>query len=148
MVIENLKKIEAAANEEGMLDLMETKVRCGSPACVAGWYAIAADVDFSKRVTFMTGANLIAGHLGVGQYDIPYGASEAEHLVIWMDEHPEIWGNENGQQMFCGVIAYDGLKVNSKNPMTIIIKHWEGIRDRVTKYWKTRESLDTLVSLD
>lgn len=129
-VIDNLKKIEAIANQLGAFDMGESYVSaprhaCGTVHCVAGWYAVANQdrpeikqlIDI-KKCDYLDGALLMADDLGF---------ISAERLAVYMGYHPAIWGNDYGALMFAESRAYTGLKFSDK-PITHIIKHWQKVK--------------------
>lgn len=133
-VIKKLKSIESEANKEGAFDIYEAMVsaglnKCGTVFCVGGWYVMA---NLNNKVIqseikigicgFSTGARLMAMDLGF---------SDDDDLTDWAGDNNDIWGNDNGGSMFSDVRAYTNLKEDTVNPMTIIIAHWEGVRDRL-----------------
>lgn len=133
-VIKNLKRIEVDANKEGAFDISEFRVsenlwKCKTVFCVGGWYAISQRNAEKLKPLFESGvcdyddgADLMSYHLG---FQDGYG------LQVWAKENREIWDNSEGYEMFAAIEAYNDLKCNSKNPMTIIIAHWEAVRDRL-----------------
>lgn len=136
-VIDSLRSIEESANKEGRFNISEPSVRflggvgrlgyhCATVHCVAGWYAMANLDKFEPNTTldFIDGANLMAQDLGF---------IDDRDLEHWAERNRRIWGNEEGEEMFCDVGAYNGLYEDSENPMTIIIEHFEGVRDRLPK---------------
>lgn len=135
-VIDNLKKIEDQANQAGAFAIDEIGVNttshdCGTVHCVAGWYAVA-NQDHAwikhlinvKACDYLDGAHLIAMTLGFHNIN---------DLGDYMLNRPDIWGNELADEMFCSMAAYNGLEEDSKNPMSIIIAHWEQVKRNVEK---------------
>lgn len=137
-VIDSFKTIEDAANKKGAFDIEEDRVyttqydettyECGTVHCVAGWFAVAniKNKYIKEEIkegycNYEDGANLIAKRLG---FKSPY------ELAKWAKENPEIWGNEYGTCMFSRESAYKDLE-GSNTPMTAIIQHLEGVRDRL-----------------
>ena len=123
LVISNLRTIEKEANKEGMFDIREGNITCGAPACVGGWYTIAR-IGYRQgnpEYDYISGANMMAEDLGFGNYC---------DLLDWAHENQEIWGNDSGINMFSHVSAYNDLKI-ADLPMTCVIEHWEGVRDRL-----------------
>ena len=131
-VIDKLESVREQASEEGALDMNETNVysekhkyECGTVHCVAGWYAVAnlnrqviKDKFNQGCVGFDDGANLIAQDLGFG-WSYP--------LKNWAEENPEIWGNEDGFEMFESELAYDNAGFDG------VIAQWCIVRDNLIK---------------
>lgn len=141
-VIRNLRRIEEQANAENAFNIDEGDVcssyhECGSVHCVAGWYAVSQ--KYTKNIAplikrqmcdYTDGSHLMVTHLG--------GEGKGR-LAEWARNHPELWGNTKGGWLFTSVVAYEHLTPSSKNPMTLVIKHWENVRDRVHTPPSTKE---------
>lgn len=144
-LIDYLKKIEDVANKPHAFDIMENRVQinhhtCGTVHCVAGWFCVAIKNDdpiIKKRIegnfcTFSDGYRAMSEILGF---------RDVYRLETWAEDNPDIWGNEYGDNMFYHLFAYNGLQNYTKNPMTIIIKHWEDVRDRIQEYERLQKSI-------
>jgi len=130
-VIDSLRTIEDDANRAGALDMEEPRVYaqahpCRSPACFAGWFAVAntdhpaiREAINAGNCTYVEGAHLMAQMLGFGDRWV---------LEMWAHQNEDIWGNQYGDSMFMSEIAFNGLE-DSEEPMTTIIEHLEGVRD-------------------
>jgi hypothetical protein len=132
-VIKKLELVRKQASQEDALDMNEARVysgggdkyECGTVHCVAGWYAVAnSDRQVIKdkikkgRVGFDDGANLMAQDLGFG-WSYP--------LKNWAEENPEIWGNDDGFEMFESELAYDNAGFDG------VIMQWCIVRDNLIK---------------
>ncbi len=132
-VINGLKKIEHSANLEGAFNMKVGGVQtynhnCGTVHCVAGWFAVSNSENHTIKkliknnsCDYFDGADMIAEILGFKNYLC---------LSEYMDDNPKIWGNSFGEEIFESCAAYNGLDESSEEPMTIVIKHFEGVRDR------------------
>lgn len=93
---------------------------CGTSACHAGWYHIIVK-GWIKDGDFDDGAKKIALELG---FDIK------EELLAWAENNPELWGDDEGDNMF----ADDNSKRHSfgENPtLQSIGEHWLKVAESV-----------------
>lgn len=138
-VIDNLMKVwpqaEKLDNSSRSLDMSDSEVypECGSPMCVGGWYAVASiklkkneyhDVidEHGLFIDYIQGADQMAKDLGFENHG---------YLVDWAEENQEIWGTQYGSHMFSGSKAYNYFQDVPSYSLMRIIKHWEGVRDRL-----------------
>lgn len=87
---------------------------CQTVACVGGWYWLACypDSEFTQEPgygfpvvhtargvirEFTSGADLLARHLGFGNQAM---------MEDWAAENPDVWGNDDGCDLFCTTEAY------------------------------------------
>ena len=96
--------------------------------------------DEPKRLqcSFLWGADWMASDLGFSDepQTIPeahFGPSRLEEdLTHWAVAHPELWGNPNGDAMFCGDEAFGWSERTKPRPvLQDIIDHWRGVAERV-----------------
>lgn len=128
-VIADLEKCLPYAKLDEQLDMAETRVHnnfyaCNSVHCVAGWYATqhiddCENIYNTKIVSYHTGADLLSKNLGF---------DERFDLADWAEKNPEIWGNEDGDDIFYDTCAYNGAK-NLKE----VVEYLKGVRDRSPK---------------
>lgn len=125
-VIDNFKSILPQVEIAGKkhLDMMEpcvnnSKHKCGTIHCMAGWYAVATLVKEhpEEPVDFVAGKAKLATDLGF------YNSS---HLKEWAVLNPEIWGNRHATSMFTHTQAFDGAP-----GIPEIIEFLEKVRDRL-----------------
>lgn len=92
---------------------------CGTTACHAGWYALLVhNNDF--KTNYKEGKKFIAKHLGFDGED---------SLIIWAKKNPEIWGNDDGADMFYGEEAFGLQDVNPT--LKLISEHWMAVSKRL-----------------
>jgi len=124
-VIDNFKKVLPFAKKKNHLNMMETTAmaknhKCGTIHCVAGWYAVAllkdGTINESEYVSYSDGAAAIAKQLGF---------KNDSQLESWANRNPDIWGNEDGINMFYSKKAYNGAK-----SLIEVVIYLEGVRDR------------------
>jgi len=123
LVIDNFKKVLSLATMEGNLDMGENRVNtfghaCGTVHCVAGWYAVAT-LHHSIPLDFSDGAHAMAVDLGF---------ENKWRLEDWARDNPKIWGNSYGSYMFYSDSAYNDAKTLQE-----VIKHLQGVRNRLSK---------------
>lgn len=137
----NPDKIDILA--ETFLNLHEsvpkaTKVEMGEPnfqkcrtiACHAGWFGLARS-KFSNGYSYEDSADDMAKFLGiVNRFE----------LKDWAENNPDLWGNHDGDGMFCSAHAFGkGLayykSVWKYKPLTLkhIGNHWAKVADRIRK---------------
>lgn len=75
-------------------------VTCSTPSCFGGWLALKYKTGQSEYFLrhFADGANAFAEELGFTYRD---------DLTEYAAENPEIWGNKNGDEMFCSAYAFN-----------------------------------------
>ena len=130
-VIDRLKTILPMAKKREQLEMMEGRVfceshLCGTVHCFGGWYAVAcrARKVIKKRISFADcnyqhGADLMAEDLGFGcRLD----------LMDWARDNPKIWGNVEGEGIFCDAIAFNNAKT-----MRGVVQHLERVLKRLPK---------------
>lgn len=141
-VIDNLRNIEELANKPGKVDMRVSEVSvyhsdclgehvCGTVHCMAGWYAVALrgkDPKIDRLIEkkdcgYIDGARKIADKLGF---------VSVVQMIQWAHDNPEIWGNNDGYEIFRDFKAYiPEIEIFHDKRMTGIIKHLEGVRDRL-----------------
>ena len=112
-VVANLDKVLPMATKRGHLDMEASGLAhdkehiCATPMCFDGFYAVANGV-FGDTLNhyYGDGADLIAKHLG---FDDGY-VHKSRGLEIWAASNPDLWGNNDGQYMFCSIDAFDNAE--------------------------------------
>ena len=139
VVINNLKNVEDFGNESERFNMEDGRVsdgpgKCSSVFCIGGLYAMSQrhTDEISKAIeagdcNYVHGADLMASHLGF---------RDNSHFRHWAVVNDNQWGNSLGDYMFSCVRAYNGLSEFSKFPVTIIIAHFRGVRDRCAEFEK------------
>jgi len=123
VVIDNLEKALKISKNNAPVDMMSVdiainkKYACGTPMCHAGWYLIATS-KVTSHTSYSDGAELMAEHLGF---------ANDFYLKLWAKQNSDIWGNREGESMFCSENAFStsepfGLKT--------IIDHWKAVKER------------------
>lgn len=103
------------------VNMMQGSIKdCGSPMCHGGWYAFICGLTRKGYNDFSDGANLMAEHLGF---------EDSDELKGWADEHPELWGNKYGEDMFCDGSAFGGND-DTINRLDQIVDHWKEVKVR------------------
>ena len=111
---------------EGVIDmgegLIEVEPTCGTVACVGGWlahhYRTVEDTGYRH---FLDGINTFAKDLG-----FEHGGA----LRSWASDHPELWGNTRGYDMFNTSDAY-GLSEDDYITLHDIAHHWDKVADKL-----------------
>ena len=139
VVINNLKIVEKFGNESERFNMDYSGVsdgpgKCGSVFCIGGLYAMSqrhtgkiSSLIEAGCCDYIDGADLMASHLGF---------CDNFQFRNWAIINDAQWGNSNGDAVFSRVHAYDGLSEFSESPVTIIIAHLRGVRDRCAKLEK------------
>ena len=114
---------------------------CGTPACVAGHYAIASHQhrprfhSFNPFMPHPRGGHLLSYQSGANWMAEDLGFADSTHLEAWANDNPCLWGNIYGHNMFKPFSSSEtyGGKCGDEITMAMVVKHWEGVRDRVQK---------------
>jgi len=96
---------------------------CNTPACHGGWAAIMYKVDNIGSDFFELGAEILAEKLG---FDM------ADGYEVWAFQNPLLWGNSNGNEMFCSMFAF-GKEFIDKLTLPDIANHYKGVSERIRK---------------
>lgn len=126
--------IAVASNNEAPVFMMETSVQgdeenlCGTPACHAGWFGRFWD---KNHTDYNQSANAMANFLG---YERTNRHTAMRQLETWAMDNPDLWGNENGDEMFYHRRAFrkDSEDMRSAT-MREIADHWYGVAERLSK---------------
>jgi len=109
---------------------------CGTPMCHAGWYLVATNQgvmeqwfhDASRAITnfpcYVDGAEALAKDLG---FVTRHGVAQ------YYDQHPELWGNDDGIEMFSSESAFfteDESYYEGKLTLSVIRNWWAGVHNR------------------
>lgn len=122
-VIDNLTRVmlEFNATSDDNLNMMESHVNgrhvCGTVHCIGGWYALATLRPFVSHIAYTDGAHKMAEDLGF---------KDALDLKQWARHNPAIWGNRDGDGMFCVTAAYNGA-----TNLPEAIQHLESVMNRL-----------------
>ena len=115
-----------------IVDMSEYRIKpnelnypCGTPGCHAGWLGLACGLTSGN---YINGAQVFATRIGF------YCDLEVE-MTEWFSDHPHIWGNNYGYEMFCLPEALG--QTEQRFPATVLVDHWRGVIDRLTD-WKTK----------
>lgn len=125
-VINKLYSVFPLTLEDGAgLDMGESKVngfrhRCGTFHCVGGWYAIA-----SEKENVFSGERFFGYSHGTWAMAKDLGFSTADDLELWAHYNPDLWGNDQGGNMFYFAAAYG----KSQPTFEDIIHHFEKVAD-------------------
>lgn len=126
--IEAMKEVTADCPELRRVNMINPYLpTCGTPGCHAGLLMATLDYlgypsieDEVGDYCFEEEATRFAQYLGFrGHID----------LECWAFDNPEIWGNKDGDVMFCSSAAF-GLK-NNKFPSHHIIDWWKEVLQRL-----------------
>lgn len=120
-VINNFERVLPMAKSENQLDMEEPRVnkenyKCGTIHCVGGWYAVATLNMHEHVYGFSDGAKKMAEDLG---FNCIY------ELENWAAYNTNIWGNDNGSNMF-----YDSDAYNDAENLAEVVEFLKGVRDR------------------
>lgn len=130
-VIDIMYSVLPLTFEEGArLNMMETEVNCnghicGTTHCFAGWFAVGAlNAGLLRgKIYFNDGAELMARMLGFAlRID----------LKLWTRCNAHIWGNDNGDGLFCDSAAFiSPHRPHGAQNVTDIIHHLEDVQSRL-----------------
>lgn len=136
-IINTLKEVQYQAGQHGALDMRKPEV-CGTIKCVAGWYMTGRAMEMGDlaemmkhdKVWYWDGVRMIAQELGFKGFK---GYRSPHDFLIWVNEHPELWGKKWGGLMFSEERAYDHDK---EKGLTFhdVIAQWVGF------YWRLRDA--------
>lgn len=93
---------------------------CGTPACHAGWFGTFYD---NSSPYYSAYADKMSNLLGF---------NNMYRLEEWAARKPSLWGNENGEGMFCENEAF-GLLEGDIVTLKHIYKHWYKVAARLYK---------------
>ena len=78
------------------------------------------------------GATLMAERLGFRRDDKDTNSDIQERLVTWAEENPDLWGNENGSEMFQHAAAFSkDCSRKNEDAVRNIAKHWRAVGERI-----------------
>ena len=140
-------RFHRAAKRARILDMEEPNVRvastnnaCSTVACAAGHYMLQHAID--KLETEATGRGGAARQdpgtegmdweQGTLLITNDLGSENDEHLMGWADANPQLWGNDDGWELFYQEDAYDFS--GPRLTLTDIAKHWERVADRIETF--------------
>ena len=104
---------------------VDTEPTCGTVACVGGWLAHhyqtkvwGMDTSYSRH--------LYRYYLdGVGAFTQELGFTDVDGLRRWANDHPELWGNTRGYDMFYSPQAYGAL--GDSLTLLTVASHWSKV---------------------
>lgn len=103
---------------DALLDMQEDRVHpCNTTHCVAGWYAIGADLWTKGISHFEDAAHAMARELGF---------LSMRHFEKWAEANTLIWGNSSGEGVFSDRRAWGDAET-----LRDVIEHLYGVRDRL-----------------
>lgn len=94
---------------------------CGTTACHAGWFGILRDGDGKRSTNYSDYALEMAQFLGF---------CDDFELEEWARIHPELWGNNHGDNMFSCERAF-GVKEGGTVTLKRISDHWFKVGKRL-----------------
>jgi len=104
---------------------------CGTAACHAGWFQVSKGRSwgFLNNIGYEEGSRDIARFLGF------YGKHPEGKLESWAEDNPDLWGNKDGDGMFCSSDAFYSTPPTLTKPHNMSIKHiglhWLKVADRI-----------------
>lgn len=147
--------------EQRPVEVAYETVRCGTFACVGGWYALATirhndwPHAWKGGTAKMLRVPIEPGECGDLDYDYPgtrgvgydrdgaqvlardIGFPHRQALERWGADNPDLWGNKCGELMFSEVCAYRPDPLDEPEPPTDsvtvheVIAHWRAVADRI-----------------
>jgi hypothetical protein len=114
----------AEEHPEARVDMDEVDmpdISCSSPACFAGWWVFAHGEEIipsGASDAWLKGARSIALFLGF---------DSRNSFETWAEESPDLWGNEDGDGVFCDPWAFGASSIT----LIDIATHLEGVADRI-----------------
>lgn len=100
---------------------------CGSPACHAGWFAVARNQEQDKITK--NGVKHYNFHHSAKEMAVFLGFDSEQDLENWAFENPTLWGNTYGGGMFSDRSAF--LPGEGRQPtLKEIGKHWLKVASR------------------
>ena len=110
---------------------------CGTVHCAAGWYAVSQKDterwEDSVEIGYLLGAEWMAVDLGF--LETVYG-NPVHYLEDWAADNPEIWGNDDGHDMFGLAWAYGDGHNTRASSLRDIVEHWKRVRRRFAERGK------------
>lgn len=127
-VINNFKKVLPLTTLPAHLQMMEGAVNinhsCGTVHCHGGWYAVAA-CNVDEPLCFTDGAKKLSNDLSFNDWFA---------LELWARNNYTIWGNNYGENMFSGRIAFKSSdRKDGAMNLQHIIDHWTEVYERILK---------------
>jgi len=113
---------------------------CGTSACHAGWFGVTQIKGAPKESRYRDGGLQTVdesfGYAGAASKMARFlGKSDKLSLKNWAKNNPDLWGNDNGEQMFSDSVSRGNPFLPGQPLRDIKLKdiamHWFAVGDRI-----------------